>query len=402
MRSNTKLGLILLILVMFFIALIEATKKEKINWRQTYSSTDKIPYGTYVLKNELRNILPTSTSLITVGPSLYTFLEDSKYESNAAVLFIGSDFSLGEVENKKLLSFVEEGGAAFISTSKFNLDFVKNLQIGHQEFSEYEAGVDFMKDKITLYLSSHVQDTVVFDKIKHFSVFNKVNKETTTILGYAKKENVAVPNFIKVDFGKGVIFLHLEPDVFTNYYMLQKGPLSIVYHSLQYINGRQILWYDGLKSSDQKATPLRFVLSDRALSSAWYLLLIALMFYLIFKGKREQRAIPVVESEPNLSIDFAKTIGSLYYENGMPGNMVLKKIEHFLFEIRKQYYMDTSDLSDIHFIKILSQRTAIPEEEVELFLEQIRRAHAQRDFSIKDLKSISRLIEQFKQKANLI
>src|SRR5690606_10183509 len=144
---------------------------------------------------------------------------------------------------------------------------------------------------------------------------------------YAKKGGVAVPNFIKVKHGKGVVFLHLEPEVFTNYYLLQKETFPVVYHSLQYLGDRQIVWYDGRSHIKQETTPLRFILSDRALSSAWYLLLIALLFYLIFKSKREQRAVPIVEPEPNLSIAFAKTIGSLYYENGAPGNMVVKKIE---------------------------------------------------------------------------
>lgn len=402
MKFNTKLGVVLLVLVICLIALIEATKKENIDWRKTYNPKDKIPYGAYVLKNELRNILPARPSIISVGKSLYTFLEEKEYDSTAMVLFIGPSFMEGKASSKRLLSFVGDGGSAFLAASKFDLDIVRALKIGHQEFNEYEAQVDFKEDSVFFSLANDKQDIVVFDRVEKFSVFNKMNSETTTILGYANKGNVFGPNFIRVKYGKGLVYLHLEPDVFTNYYMLQEKSFPLISRSLRYLDSKQILWYDKLEDIEQKTTPLRFILSDRALSSAWYLLLIALLFYLIFKSKREQRALPVVMPETNLSVAFAKTIGYLYYENGTPGNMVIKKIDYFLFEIRRQYHLDTSNLLDKRFIENLSQRSTIPKEEVEFFFEQIQSIHNQTEFSVADLKTTYELIEQFKQKVILI
>jgi len=402
MRSNSKLGLFLLILVIIAIALIEATRKEKIDWRKTYNPNDKIPYGTYVLKNELEGLLPNSPSIVSAGESLYTFLEEMEYDSNATVLFVGSKPSLGKTSNESLLNFVENGGSAFIVAQGFDLPVTRALQTGYQEFSEYESQVDFKEDTVSFYLSNDQQGIAAFDRVEKFTVFNKLNKKTTSILGYAKKGDVDVPNFVKVNYGKGQFYLHLEPDLFTNYYLLKKETFPVVYKALQYLDGRQIIWYDGLSEVKELTTPMRFILSDRALSSSWYLLLIALLLYLVFKSKREQRAVPNIKGEPNLSIAFAKTIGSLYYENGSPGNMVLKKIEYFLFEIRKQYHLDTSNLSDKRFMEALSQRTAIPQEEVELFFTQIQHFQNRKDFSTADLKTTYKLIEEFKQKANLI
>lgn len=402
MKSNTKLGLILLLLVMVSIALIEATRKEKIDWRKTFNPNDKIPYGTFVLRNELEGLLPNAPSVIPVGKSIYTFLEEQEYDSNATVLFIGAKPVLGKTGNESLLNFVKQGGSAFLVAQGFELPISRALQFGYQEFSEYESGVNFKEDGVSFYLSKDQQNSATFDRVEKFTIFNKLNEKTTTILGYAKKGNVSVPNFIKVKYGKGLAFIHLEPELFTNYYLLNEKTFPLLYKSLQYVDAKQILWYDGLSDAKEVRTPMRFILSDRALSSSWYLLLIALLLYLIFKSKREQRAVPIVEPEPNLSIEFAKTIGSLYYENGSPGNMVLKKIEYFLFEIRKQYHLDTADLSDKRFIAGLAQRAAMPKQEVELFLEKIIHIQNQTHFSTADLKNIYQLIEQFKQKANLI
>jgi len=402
MRSNTKLGLILLIIVMVAIALIESTKTEHIDWRKTYKASDKTPYGTYVLSNELKGLLSDTLSVIPVEESLYSFLEESDYADNANLLFIGANFSEGKAGSERLLRFVEEGGSAFIAASKFDIELIRALEIGHQEFNEYEAQVDFKVDEVSVYLAKADANKVVLDKTKQFSVFNKMNRETSTILGYAEKGGIAVPNFIRVNYGKGQVFLHLEPDLFTNYYLLKKETFSVAYGSLAYLGERQVLWQGQLSKPEQLSTPLRFILGEPALRSAWYILLIALLLFLIFKSKREQRAVPIIEPEPNLSIAFAKTIGSLYYENGVPGNMVLKKVEYFLFEIRRHYHLDTTELKDKQLIRSLADRTQLPKEEVEAFIDQIQRIQRQKDFSIADLKNTYQLIEQFKQKANII
>jgi len=401
MKSNLKLGIFLLVIVLIMTALIQVNQKEKINWNRTYNPKDKIPYGTFVIKNELKNILPHSSEIKTVKQTLYTFLDEGKYDNHAAIVFIGSSFSIGEAGNKKVLDFVKKGGTLFVSTNMFDQRFLDSLEVGITDFNEYKAGIKPQDNTVKIHLSNK-DKAFVYDKLKYIFVFDQLKKNATTIVGYAQKGSVSVPNFVKINLGEGQVFLHLEPDVFTNYYVLQEGPFSIAYHSLKYLDGKNILWYDGLYDLDQARTPLRFILSNRALSAAWYLLLFSLILYLIFKSKREQRAVPIIEAEPNLSIAFAKTIGSLYYENGSPGNMVLKKIEYFLFQLRKQYYLNTNDLSDPQFIYALSQRTVIPEEEIMEFINQIQILQNQEGYSIKDLKNIYQLIEQFKQKANLL
>ena len=400
MKSNFKFGIALLVVVLIVTALIQANQKERINWDKTFNPKDKIPYGTFVIKKELKNILPKSQNIQTVNQTLYTFLDGKSYGKNDAILFIGRGFSIGEAGDNKVLDFVKKGGNLFISASDFGSPFLDSLAVDYSSFDEYRAKVKLNQDSIEIFMPNG--NSAFFNKLKYISLFDRLPKNKTQILGYAKKGDVAVPNFIKVNYGQGLIYLHLAPEIFANYYVLQKEPFAVAYQSLSVLNGKNILWYDGLYNLDQETTPLRFILSNTALRSAWYLLLFSLIIYLIFKSKREQRAVPIVTPEPNLSIAFAKTIGSLYYENGSPENMVLKKIEYFLFQLRKQYYLNTENLSDPQFIYALGQRTAIPEQEIKTFLSQIQTLQSQGTYSIEDLKDTYHIIEQFKQKANLL
>lgn len=398
MKSNFKLGIVLLLAVLVITALIQASQKENIDWRRTYNPKDKIPYGTFVLKKELKTILGARTKITAVQESLYTFLETNKTQKKEAIVFVGDVFSNGKAANQKIMEFVQNGGVLFAAANEFESDFLDSLGIGYTAINEYKAGLSLKEKQSRLYLSKNRQEAV-FDKLQIPKLFDELPSKDVTILGFVKKENLSLPNFIRINMGKGSLLLHLEPDVFTNYYLLQEKTFPIAAESLQYLRGKDIIWFDGLYDLEKEQTPLRFILSDRALKSAWYLLLLALILYLVFKSKREQRAVPIIEPEPNLSVDFAKTIGSLYYENGHPGNMILKKVEYFLFDLRKTYHVDTNDLSDKKMINSLSQRTGIPKEEVIQFMEQIRSIKEQGN--LENLKNTYHLIEQFKLKANM-
>lgn len=400
MKSNLKLSILLLVVVLIVTALIQANQKERIDWSLSFNPKDKIPYGTFVIKKELKDILSKSQKITTVNQTLYTFLEQKPNDKNDAILFIGSEFNIAEAGENKVLDFVKNGGSLFISSKYIATSFLDSLQVSYTSFDEYKAKLALNQDSVQFFVSNG--NKAVFNKIKYISLFDKLPLQKTHILGYAQKGAVAVPNFIKVNHDKGFVYLHLSPEVFTNYYVLQKQTFPIAYQSLNVLNGKNILWYDGLYNLDQETTPLRFILSNPALRTAWYLLLFSLIIYLIFKSKRAQRAVPIIKPEPNLSIAFAKTIGSLYYENGSPENMILKKIEYFLFQLRKQYNLNTENLNDTQFIYALGQRTAIPNEEIKTFLLQIQTLQRQTTYSIEDLKKTYQIIEQFKQKANLL
>ena len=55
---------------------------------------------------------------------------------------------------------------------------------------------------------------------------------------------------------------------------------------------------------------------------------------------------------PNTTVDFTKTIGNLYYQEGDHDNIINKKIVYFLERIRNVYLIDTNKLDD-EFIKKL-------------------------------------------------
>ncbi|HRO76700.1 MAG TPA: hypothetical protein PLP27_11195 [Crocinitomicaceae bacterium] len=405
MKSRFKFSIILLVVVLVLSALMQATQKKKIDWNKTYNPLLTKPYDTYVLKQELPNLFHKKPTVTTVNKSLYLFLEEKEnYNPNDALLCIGTRFDIGEAGTKKLFNFVKNGGTVFMSIPQFHYTahIFDSLGLDYENYSAYETNNGITEYSTQLSVAKYNQKAT-FDKLETPRLFSELPKDSSniTILGTMHVNETVAPNFVRVTYGKGTFFIHLEPDVFTNYYLLQKETFPIAIHALSYLEGKNILWYDGLYNTDQQQTPLRFILSNQALSAAWYLLLVALIFYLIFKSKREQRAIPVIEPEANKSVEFAKTIGSLYYENGSSGSMAQKKIQYFLNDLRRNFHLDTNNLSDKKFVHSLSQRTSIPEQEVREFLSQLSLYHKNENCSIHELKALYTLIEEFKEKANM-
>ncbi|MEZ5054232.1 MAG: hypothetical protein R2807_05620 [Chitinophagales bacterium] len=116
---------------------------------------------------------------------------------------------------------------------------------------------------------------------------------------------------------------------FTNYFMRNKNGLEYVEKVLSYLPNSATIWDNKSHILDYKDTykppkgkssfgesPLYFILQNKALRWAWYLLIIGILIYAIFHAKRRQRIIPIIEPKQNNSLKYVETIGQLYlHEN---------------------------------------------------------------------------------------
>ncbi|MFE7086686.1 DUF4350 domain-containing protein [Sphingobacterium spiritivorum] len=403
MKSTGKFGIIVLLIALVLIAIIDATSRKPIDWRKSFDQRDKIPYGLYVLHQELGNILGNDRKIESTKKSVYeTLEEDSLHAKNTAFVFIGEYIDImGATATEKLLQFAKEGGEVFISTNYYSANLLDtlNLSSAYLDVNKF-SGFSLLGD--INYSLVNNRKRIKYDKIEQTSIFDLIDSTNISIVGNAYAGKHAVPNFVEVSWGKGKLYLHHTPEMFTNYYMLQHQKYDYAASALKLIKAKNIIWCDNYYREGQPSTPLRMILSYEGLREAWYLLLFGLLLFLLFRSKREQRAVEVVTPEPNLSKEFAKTIGMLYYENGEPGNMVDKKIDYFLFDIRNHFQLDTLQLSDEKFLNNLSLKAGIPLAETEELINLITRYRNRKDLSTHDLKFINSKIEEFKTKSNMI
>ena len=60
MDKTLKIIIALFVLLLVSLGLIEYFKPKEIDWTHTYSTTDKIPFGLYVLDHQMKSLFPES------------------------------------------------------------------------------------------------------------------------------------------------------------------------------------------------------------------------------------------------------------------------------------------------------------------------------------------------------
>ncbi len=340
--------------VLLGIITTEITRPKPINWKPSYTATDKIPFGCYVLHSELPNLFPNQ-EIVDVNASLYeSFVtRDTLEQSN--YLMINNGVDLDEQEYDQLLSYVSQGNDVFMASSYFGYYLSDTLNVS------VEANYNVQEDTIRLSMtnSKFKNKDFLYTKGMYNRHFSSVDTLNTTILGHITfleeklfevNEDLdrvrKLPNFIKVKFGNGHFYLNCTPLAFTNFYMLENNE-DYVAQNFAYLKNKKTLYWDNYKKSGRVVikSPLRFVLTQLPLKWAYYVTLVALLLFYIFRTKRQQRSIPVIEPLQNSSIEFAQTVGNLYYQHKDYSNLISKKLNYFLEYIRSKYHLDTTTIN---------------------------------------------------------
>ena len=402
MRNSGKLGIILLVFTLLVIVVIDITSDKQVDWTKTYDQRDKIPFGLFFTRTELPNILSDRAQIEDFSSTNYDDIKKFlRGKEQASIVYIVNQFYEGKETLAELVAYVERGGEVFISSNSFPKQLLDTLGLDMDYYYPQNFGEVWNIDDRPFALSNGKE--AFYEELDYPGFFYGLDSVGTSKIGYFPAQERKLPNFLEVKRKNGRFLLHLEPLMFTNFYMLKEPNFLYGASALKLISRKQVYWYDALiKSQASNKTPLRVLLQNPGLREAWYILLFGLLIFLLFRSKREQRAVPVVEPEPNLSKEFAKTIATLYYENGNPGNLVQKKIEYFLYELRTRYLMDTLALEEDGFAKKLSSKTAVPLDDCVALISLLIRYKNIRSSRDEELLHVNKQIEDFKNKANML
>lgn len=372
------------------IILMELFRPQPVDWRESYTSFDKIPLGTHIFYTEIQSLY---NSVETVNRDPFEFLSREKTAEHSAYIFINNDLFFDERQSEKLLEYVSDGNTVFLAGRTLNGNLADTLNVkGNVDYQ-------FKEQKIypQFYNSTLKSDSLyTFQKAIYKSWLLEIDTIKTTALGYfdiskSKSKNI---NFVKIPFGKGEFLIHTLPEAFSNYYMLKNNE-QYAANVFSYINSDTIYWDEYLKSGRKVVTsPMRFVLSQEALIWAYYVLMCGLLIFVIFQGKRKQRIIPVIEPLKNSSVEFTKTIGNLYFQHSDFSNIIAKKISYFLEQIRSRYYLNTQNLSE-DFIKNLSIKSGKNEDETRKLIHFIKYLKGKPTHTEQDLSELNKQIDPF-------
>lgn len=373
--SLVLVGIILLIIT---DSRSRSNKKKEIDNRVTFVRSDKIPYGTWVAYEHLRDLFPNATvSTERSEPGYWDSLSNT--QEHQALIIITEHFGADDDELKRLVRFAENGNDVFVSASSVSYAVERVLRCttnGPNEgpFNGYDrmTRLGFENDSLAVRLSPDYFDSTrmyVFPGFNFSHKFDAVNESTTRVLGYDKSGEA---DFIQLQAGSGHFYLHLAPMAFTNYFLLHKKNFSYYEQVFSVLSPdtRKIVWdeYYRYKRSDneepvKKKGLLSVLMQYPALKWALITAAITLLLYALLEMRRKQRLIPEIKRPQNDSLDFVKTVGRLYFDKGDHFNLCRKMGAYFLEYVRNKYKMSTTSLDDT-FVKTLIFKSGAREQEV--------------------------------------
>lgn len=351
-------------------------KQRKLDERVTLKRQDKIPYGTYAAFNSMPYIFPKAAIFVSRQvPGYWDSL--SYYDSKQAYIVVTKRFDADEDEMDKMIAFAQKGNDVFICAQYFSAAADRLLKCGSSSFDFSILSVDDLKSEMKTYLLAppyEKKSSYTYPGRTFNSYFSSIDSFTTDILG---KDETDRPVFIHLRTGKGNFFVHLEPLVFSNYFLLHKDNMDYFEKVMSVLNPetKRIVWdeYYLLKprQNNQKQKKGWFnVLMNmknedgkKSFNASFWLAIVLLLLYVLMEMRRRQRPIPLIKKPKNESLDFVKTIGRLYYDKGDHHNLCKKMSAYFLEHVRNKYKLSTGKLDD-EFTRSLQYKSGAEEAEI--------------------------------------
>ncbi|SER12865.1 DUF4350 domain-containing protein [Pedobacter rhizosphaerae] len=375
------------LLVLYLVA--QYFKPKATNWAPSYLTEDKIPFGTYILHQRIKDVFPDVKIQKSKHP-IYNTIKESP-ATGVNYLIIASKVKADKLDYKELIKFIERGNHVFIAAFGADHELLKGLKLTISS----DFGIN-NKNKTTINFknpSLKADKNYNFDRGISRQYFSKIDTAKATVLG---TNDSGKANFIQYNFGKGSLFILPNPQLFTNYSLLKPAGSDYVSKALSYLpKGKYLIWDEHFtRPSTVDTSPLRLVFKYDQLRWAYLLSLFGLLAFVLFEIKRRQRVIPVISRPTNTSVEFVKTVGRVYYQQRNNKDIAQKKVNYFLEYIRNKYRMRTLNL-DEEFKLHLSRVSGASAETVNQLSITISKLQNLQVWSDDDLIALNKTIEQF-------
>jgi hypothetical protein len=286
MTKNLKF--IIPVTVIFVVmVLVKMFTPEPTDWNPSYSKNDKIPYGSFLLYEILPDLF-TGRNIETTNLPFYNITRERRIE-NKNVIIICNGFEPDELDAKVLWDLLRKGNDIFIAANSFGKHITDSLKIftNYSFFGGFDSvEVNFANPKLS------AEYNYRFVQGNYNNYFTSFDTSKVIVLGTNQDNHV---NYVQIKVGNGNLFLHTVPNIFTNYNIL-KSERDYIFKSLSYLSIKDVIWDEYYKEVNKyQSTPIRYILSQPSLKWAYFTLLISIIFFVIFKGRRDQRIIPLIK-----------------------------------------------------------------------------------------------------------
>ncbi len=430
-------GAVTILLLSYFIM---TYNPERYDWSETYETENteekvKKPYDISIIHQMLNTYFPEK-EMKTIEESLVNTLPLEE-GTHANYVFIGKRPYYDSVKLDRILDFAGIGNSVFISSRslpKGLMTKIKEVHCGQDVeeqnydfdevgnlFDERLSGGGYQKFADTSTWVNYSHNDLYIDKPISYKYKHRYGKQLyywdyfdedafcNGMLDYAELSFLEPHrvNFIKVPYLRGFVYLHTTPLMFTDVQMVREEAYASAGKVFSHLPEGDIYWDNvsrvqagegNFPGRNSDWTPYQYMLSQPALKWAWYTLLAMFGFYLLFRAKRKQRVIPVLEKNTNTSLEFIKTVGRLYFLQNDHRKLAGQKMKLFLAYVRDHYSIPTQNI-DSDMKQRLANKSEIPLKLIEEIFSRYQRIQRAPDVSTTHLVNFHFAVEDFYKKS---
>ncbi|RXK61610.1 DUF4350 domain-containing protein [Lacibacter luteus] len=370
---------------------------------RSYSKRSKKPFGAYVAYSMLSTRYRQSTVLTMTKPFSETFAFHNE-SGNSLYVIIAKRVLMVEKDVELLLNYVSNGNQVFISAEYIDEQLLEKLDIEPQYYtvkSIFQQKADTAGPMRYTAVSVKRTDSLKPKQYNFFyfpfdAHFVRPEEKGAVVLG---QNDETSPNYISLQHGNGRIYLHLNPEAFSNYFLLQNQNKGYAEEAFAYLpSSRTMVYWDDYyrigSTPNESFSMFDVFLKHEMLKWALLLTMALLIFYVAFASKRRQRFIPIKTVNSNDSISFVETIGRLYLQKKDNVNIAHKMTTYFLEYIRTHYYLNTAHLN-AEFMSSLSRKSGVAEIEVKDFFRFLQQLQESPQVSDQELLEYNNRMQQF-------
>lgn len=398
------------VVVAALVAWLILRNQKGFSWYETLDNTKMQPYDLKLFTLLIDEASPGAPQILN-NP----IKDELPGRDSANYIFIGQQFYLDTTDARELLNFVARGNDAFIASYGGWHELVTILEeqklfVGYTSYEESMSAKVRFGDTLGEPQYTFSQRDKYGPVERYWSYFEDPLDTNPNIkpLSYFKNEwtDEWYINAYQINIGKGHIYWHIQPFLFTNYFINEDEGYQHAKAFMTHLNKKPALWdnyhqeyyttgSNGLKS---QKSPLRFVLDHPPLRYAWYTLLAACLLFIIFRGKRQQRIIPLLPQMENTSIAFAKSLGTLYYQSDSGRYLATEMMQLFNNFNRRRYRINRKK-TDEDISAILAKKARVPESLLHNIFKTERKIIYNPNAKVGEVAELYALLEEYYNKA---
>ncbi len=407
---------IFLYIFFFFIAsaLIGSCKQDRRvlpSLNESFRKTDKQPFGSFVAYKEFRHLFNDRYIETVNDPfdeewnNIKDYNDDQKY---SLYFLITKNLVLTYTEVKAFMDYVKGGNDLFISADYVDPKLLENINCNTERMGEIidETKGLMHQTNVSMYFGDNFNAPSY--SYYYYPFLNALSGYDTSFARVLGVNEINTPNYIILFSGKGRIYLHVAPRIFSNYFLLTGDNYKYFENVISYLRSdpKNIYWDEYYKNSNASRrknnnnndkndfSSLSVIKQHPPLLWAFWLAIAGLLLFIIFNVKRKQRVINVVKPNANTTVTFTETVGRLYLQKKNNSHIAEKMITYFYEHLRNKYFIGTATVNE-EFINSLSGKSGVSIEKTRQLFSLIARIQAEENIDDTELLQLNTEIENF-------